>query len=63
MCINGGAGGIWNRWMDLSGIRVRSRNMVGGPESLIVMTSNNVSELSLYLRSVLSEVLLSTVVD
>jgi hypothetical protein len=35
MCINGRAGDIQNRWMDLSGIRVRGRDTVGGPESLI----------------------------
>jgi hypothetical protein len=35
MCINGRAGDIWNRWTDLSGIRVRGRNTVGGLKSLI----------------------------
>jgi hypothetical protein len=35
MCINERAGDIRNRWMDLSGIRVRDRDTVGGLESFI----------------------------
>jgi hypothetical protein len=35
MRINGRTGDIWNRWTDLSGIRVRGRDMVGESKSLI----------------------------